>query len=140
MPPGTSTCPRCSPGGGKRPIAKTRVYGEAAPTGVSEGWLQVIHGVDRGLKIQFTQAGLSIGRGSNNVFVINDPGSSTNHAQLVNKDGSLLLLDLGSANGTYVNEQRVTTPIPLSYGDIIRINHTRIQVLDPQFQAPPKPA
>jgi len=135
IPAGTTTCPRCSKP--KGPIQKTRAYEAPAPQGLSQGWLQVVHGVDRGMKVQFTPQGLSIGRGASNYMVLNDQGASQTHCQLVNTNNSLVLVDVGSGNGTFLNEQRVTTPVPIKAGDIIRIGNTRIQVLDPQLKATP---
>jgi pSer/pThr/pTyr-binding forkhead associated (FHA) protein len=48
-----------------------------------------------------------IGRQVGNEIQINDGQVSRRHCQLENRDGSLYLTDLGSANGTYLNERRL---------------------------------
>lgn len=45
-------------------------------------------------------------------------GISRKHCEIVNEDGSLVINDLGSSNGTYVNQERITSE-PISAGDLI---------------------
>ena len=65
---------------------------------------------------------LSIGRSSSSGICVKDTKASRNHA-VVQQHGSGIhyLLDLGSANGTFVNGRRVTVPVALRNGDIINI-------------------
>ena len=46
---------------------------------------------------------ITIGRGSDNMIVINDPSVSTHHAQLQRAGETYRLKDLDSTNGTHVN-------------------------------------
>ncbi|MEN9217084.1 MAG: FHA domain-containing protein, partial [Gloeomargarita sp. HHBFW_bins_162] len=64
---------------------------------------------------------LTIGRDPHNDLVINHPTVSRCHARVERKDGSFVLTDLGSTNGTYVNGKQITTPFTLRTGDTIRI-------------------
>jgi hypothetical protein len=51
---------------------------------------------------------LSVGRGSDNELWLDDPSVSKIHAALVmNREGTLLLADTGSTNGTYINGRRI---------------------------------
>lgn len=50
---------------------------------------------------------ITIGRGADNDLVLEAAQVSRHHARLLRKDGALLLEDLGSANGTFVNGKRV---------------------------------
>ena len=52
-------------------------------------------------------ATLTLGREVGNDLVIEDPGVSRMHAEIVQTEGGYTLRDLGSTNGTYVNQQRV---------------------------------
>lgn len=68
---------------------------------------------------------LIIGRDAACDIVINDPKVSRNHCQLVLKDdGTFLIVDLGSSNGTYVNGQRISGEVRLSSLDSVRIGDT----------------
>ncbi|MBL4846654.1 MAG: protein kinase [Planctomycetes bacterium] len=50
-----------------------------------------------------------MGRGSESNFRIPDPSISRRHCQIANTQRGLLIADLGSSNGTYVNGQRLAT-------------------------------
>lgn len=63
-----------------------------------------------------------MGRTAVNDVVLADDKVSRRHAMLhVQSQGECWLVDLGSANGTYLNERRVTQPCRLSDGDRITI-------------------
>lgn len=64
--------------------------------------------------------GATIGRGDVEI-VLEDPFSSSRHARLDRQGGIMVLEDLGSTNGTYLNEELVTGPQPLHSGDRVRI-------------------
>ncbi|MBD2346243.1 adenylate/guanylate cyclase domain-containing protein [Anabaena subtropica] len=62
-------------------------------------------------------------------------GISRKHAQLVKKaDGKWLVEDLGSKNGTQVNQSAVTNPRQLQHGDVIWLGNVNLVVL---FKTPP---
>ncbi|MBA2356133.1 MAG: SpoIIE family protein phosphatase [Acidobacteria bacterium] len=61
-----------------------------------------------------------IGRDPQSGVVLSEPSVSRRHAQLVRRDDALLIEDLGSAVGTFVNDQRVTAHV-LVDGDRIRL-------------------
>ena len=44
------------------------------------------------------------------------------------QDNAVLVHDLGSTNGTYVNGRRVTTPTTVSKGDTVQIGKTILEV------------
>ena len=73
---------------------------------------------------------LRIGRAPDNTFVLQDPQSSSHHAEVAPAPGgsNYQVTDLGSTNGTFVNEQRLAphSPRPLNAGDVIRIGQTSI--------------
>lgn len=63
-----------------------------------------------------------IGRSSQSTIVLADNGVSRNHAMVqCTQDGEYYLSDLGSRNGTTVNQRRVTAPLLLRNGDRITI-------------------
>ena len=62
---------------------------------------------------------ISVGRDPSNDIVINDAEVSRKHARLLFQDGSYVLEDLGSTNGTYINGQRLMGPYQLRHGDLV---------------------
>jgi sigma-B regulation protein RsbU (phosphoserine phosphatase) len=70
---------------------------------------------------------LTIGRSSRNDICISDPFASRLHAEIRRENDQVMLVDNGSANGTFVNGQRVTGLLPLHIGDIVRIGETEIE-------------
>lgn len=71
---------------------------------------------------------LVLGRSSEADIVIEDPYASEFHLRLTAREGRLVLSDLGSTNGTYVNGRRVSTPVDLSRGDAVQIGKTVMEV------------
>lgn len=62
---------------------------------------------------------VTVGRDPSNDIVINDAEVSRKHARLLFQEGSYVLEDLGSTNGTYINGQRLMGPYQLRHGDLI---------------------
>jgi hypothetical protein len=63
---------------------------------------------------------VSLGRSLDNDVVIDHPRVSRHHVQLRQRDGLWWLIDLGSANGTAVNDQPVSEAV-LQPGDVISL-------------------
>jgi hypothetical protein len=72
---------------------------------------------------------VTIGYTADNQLVVNDAKVSMHHAEMRLIGQGYSLIDLNSANGTFVNEQRLWSgvPRPLNAGDIIRIGDTTFQ-------------
>jgi len=68
-----------------------------------------------------------IGRAPDNDIVVSDPSVSSYHAELHEAGGVYRIVDLGSHNGTFVNEQRVTTAA-LSEGDVVGLGDATYQL------------
>ncbi len=64
--------------------------------------------------------GATLGRG-NVEIKLEDPFASGHHARLSVEGGVVVIEDLGSTNGTYLNEEPLSGPQPLHPGDRIRI-------------------
>jgi FHA domain len=62
-----------------------------------------------------------LGRGSQAEIRLEDPFASSAHARVFEQGGILAVEDLGSTNGTYLNEELLESPRPLHAGDRLRI-------------------
>jgi two-component system NtrC family sensor kinase len=85
--------------------------------------LLVLQGPDKGRRFELPDAATLIGRESRQL-PLTDNTVSRRHAQLHPDDGTWVLEDLGSANGTYVNGARVQGRQVLRLGDQIRVGRT----------------
>ena len=65
--------------------------------------------------------GAVMGRGDQAEIRLEDPFASSSHARLLRQGPVMVIEDLGSTNGTYLNEELLTGPQPLHPGDRIRI-------------------
>lgn len=63
----------------------------------------------------------TIGRSPNNDIQIPERHVSRQHAVINYRKGVFMVTDLGSSNGTFVNDERVEEPFPLFAGDMIRL-------------------
>ena len=60
-----------------------------------------------------------------------DPEISRRHARVSRAaDGQLTIEDLGSANGTFVNDERIDAPRTLEVGDVVQVGRTVLGVTD----------
>jgi hypothetical protein len=69
-----------------------------------------------------------VGRGAECDLRVDDTFVSQEHARIFGKDGSWYVEDLGSTNGTFVNEQRLAAPAMLTTGDRIRVGTTVLEL------------
>ena len=79
----------------------------------------------------FLPAGkVTLGRKPDNDIVIADESASRLHAEIEPDAaaGTLIIRDLGSTNGTYVNRERLDSPLPLNLDDQIRIGQHTLTV------------
>jgi hypothetical protein len=101
---------------------------------------------------------ITIGREAGSDIVLEDPQVSRHHARLTLQAGVYVVEDLGSTNGTFINEQRLTGTRPINPGDVLRlgdnvvlsvagslgegetvVGHGQTPTMPPSFGAPPPP-
>ena len=97
------------------------------PTG-KEACLVVIYGAELGKKYNLNTASLVVGRSSKCDIQIDQESVSRNHSKIVNTGKSILIRDLGSTNGTYVNDEPIDEYV-LRDGDLIKIGRTIFKFL-----------
>ncbi|MEX2253325.1 MAG: FHA domain-containing serine/threonine-protein kinase [Thermoleophilaceae bacterium] len=94
--------------------------------------LRVAEGNARGERVK-VEADLLIGRAAaeDEGRLGDDPEISRRHARVSRgANGLLTIEDLGSANGTFVNDERIDAPRTLDLGDVVRVGRTVLQVTD----------
>lgn len=94
--------------------------------------LKVVSGADAGRSVPIKPEGMLIGRGDACDFQLQDGAASRRHAELTWTSRGIALRDLGSGNGTKVNDQRISpnADFLIQEGDLITIGLTVIEVAD----------
>jgi pSer/pThr/pTyr-binding forkhead associated (FHA) protein len=90
--------------------------------------LLVTEGPLQGTTIALAQASVLIGRSPESTLVLDDDYASGKHARIYPQDGDWWVEDLGSTNGTFAGQTRVTEPLALSVGSTLRIGTTVLEV------------
>jgi len=87
---------------------------------------------------------VTLGRAQDNQIVLSDPEVSSHHAEILLREQGYWITDVGSTNGTFVNQQLLDRHVPylLYLRDVIRIGNTTFtyEVTDsPSRKIPPSP-
>lgn len=83
---------------------------------------------------------MTIGRSQNNDLVLNANFASRRHAWVWRQGDQVIIEDLSSMHGTFVNGQRITMPRFLNYNDVITIGEARLTFVaerDPSAEQTP---
>ena len=103
-----------------------RKQGPATPSGPS---MVMVHppegGKPRAVKVTVS---MTIGRAPECELKIEDTYASQQHARLFGRNGAWYVEDLGSTNGTFVNDQKLAAPAMVQPGDSIRIGTTVLEL------------
>lgn len=92
------------------------------------GHVAVTAGPLKGTTIPLGTAPVLVGRASTCTLVIEDDYCSAKHCRVYPDRDRWMVEDLGSTNGTYLGNQRVTDPVPFREGDVIRIGSTALEL------------
>lgn len=71
---------------------------------------------------------LSIGRAAGCEITLDDTFISQVHARVTRTQSGVVIEDLGSTNGTYLNRKRVTAPVVVQAGDVIQVGSTVLEL------------
>lgn len=97
----------------------------------TEACLIIIRGTPQGHRFFLTQVEMTIGRDSSADISVADAGISRQHAKITNLSGQVILTDLGSSNGTFVNNKKVgaNESVALAKEDMIKLGNSIFKFL-----------
>jgi signal transduction histidine kinase/pSer/pThr/pTyr-binding forkhead associated (FHA) protein len=98
--------------------------------------LRVLAGPDQGKSFDVREFPALIGRDTGNAVRLNDDMASRRHAELLFHDGRLILRDLLSTNGTFLNDELVSE-VEFKGGDRIRVGKSILEVSETRTQTRP---
>jgi len=90
--------------------------------------LVVIEGPLNGTVIPLGNVQITIGRAPDSTLIIDDDYASSRHARIYPSEGSWVVEDLGSTNGTWIDRTRITSPTVLPVGAPLRVGRTTLQI------------
>ena len=91
--------------------------------------LEFIEPADWAKERVVVEPALVIGRSGECDLSIADTYLSSRHARFANDDGDLTVEDLGSTNGTYVNQNLVKGRVHLEKGDVVQVGGVLFEVV-----------
>ena len=90
--------------------------------------LNILDGPYAGKIFEFTDFPISIGRmPNNNLNLPHDNYISRAHCSIISDENNILIIDLKSTNGTFINKQRIESSVIMKSSDVITIGNTNIQ-------------
>lgn len=93
--------------------------------------LLVTAGPQKGHIFQLSEAfNLLIGRSRHATYQFSDPRISRVHCEVEVKGKRILISDLESGGGTYVNGKRIGDITPIKHSDVVRVGDTEFKVVD----------
>ena len=88
----------------------------------------VTQGPNTGITANLSDAPILIGRGSDAQIRLDDDYVSTRHARIASAGDQWYVEDLGSTNGTYLGNQRLTQPTTITLGSQVRVGKTVVEL------------
>jgi pSer/pThr/pTyr-binding forkhead associated (FHA) protein len=80
----------------------------------------------------------TIGRLEDNTFQIPEPSVSSHHCEILLRGEEIIIKDLNSTNGTFINGQKITGEAPVKTGQIIRLGQVEVRLEGEQAAAAAK--
>jgi two-component system, cell cycle response regulator len=104
---------------------------QPVPSPGANDCLVIIHqrSAGAGKHFKLGDAPTRIGREPDNEIVLDDPGVSRRHARLERRLQKVVVMDVGSKNGTLLNDRELTQVVELENGDRIKIGSTIFKYL-----------
>ena len=114
--------------GTERRAAKPARSKPAKPRRGDPTSVAIVEGGNSGEVVPLANAPLLIGRGNDAAIRLDDDYVSTRHARIAVSGDQWYVEDLGSTNGTYVGNSRITQATAISLGTQIRIGKTILEL------------
>jgi pSer/pThr/pTyr-binding forkhead associated (FHA) protein len=92
---------------------------------------EIVEGPGAGRQIQLTGP-IVLGRDTSADVVLDDGQISRRHARVTPSNGGVVVEDLESTNGTFVNDDEVQAPVELRPGDQLLVGVTLLQLRSPE--------
>jgi hypothetical protein len=92
-----------------------------------DAYLEALEGLEPASTYPLEEINL-IGRAIDNTLILNESTVSGYHARLSFQQDQWWLEDLGSRNGTFVNELPISEPLVITYGDVLGFGNTRLRL------------
>jgi pSer/pThr/pTyr-binding forkhead associated (FHA) protein len=102
--------------------------------------LIVLAGAKEGLEIPLKKDKFLIGRAKECALRAGSEAISRRHCAIVQRETGWTVRDLGSRNGTHVNDEKITTEVPLKVGDELRVGPLKFRIAERQSSSAPPAA
>ena len=115
------------------PVSITPLWGDRPPSarGVGSACIVIIYGPDLGRRIPLDASKFEIGRSSKCDLSLDQDSVSRHHARIDReRTGGYVVADLGSTNGTYVNDVAVEGSTLLADGDRIKVGRSILKFME----------
>lgn len=112
-----------------RPTPNARIHRPARARRGGPTVLAVVAGALKGSTVPLKESGVLLGRNPECALVLDDEFASGRHARIFLHDGAWCVEDLGSTNGTFVDNRRLEGGAqPLAEGTPLRIGNTVLEL------------
>jgi hypothetical protein len=101
--------------------------------------LQVLSGSLAGQSFELKEGKTTVGRVEDNAILIAEPSVSSHHAEIHVVEKDVIIKDLGSTNGSFINGEKITESV-LKAGQVLRLGQVELRLDDGTPLPPPSAA
>ncbi|HEU5070041.1 MAG TPA: FHA domain-containing protein [Verrucomicrobiae bacterium] len=98
--------------------------------------LQVLSGSLAGQSFELKEGKTTVGRVEDNAILIAEPSVSSHHAEIHVVEQDVIIKDLGSTNGSFINGEKITESV-LKAGQVLRLGQVELRLDDGTPLPPP---